>query len=62
SPYRVREKKEQDAVDFRRIARANHNRLDQAALCRLAAIVWEKGDEEIEIFVQIAISDEPFPI
>ena len=62
SPYRVREKKEQDAVDFRRIARANHDQLDRIALCRLAAIVWEKGAAEIERFVDIAISDEPFPI
>ena len=62
SPNRVRDRKEQDAVDFRRIARANHDRLDATALGRLAALVWENGAEEIVRFVEIALSDEPFPI
>ena len=62
SPHRVRDRKEQDAVDFRRIVRANHHRLDATALRRLAALVWERGGEEIGRFVEIALSDEALPI
>lgn len=62
SPHRVREKKEYDAGDFRRIARANHERLRHHDLRRLAALVWEGGGDEIDRFIQIALSDEPFPI
>ena len=62
SPYRARDRKEQDAVDFRRLARANHERLDTAALRRLAALVWENGAEEIGRFIEIALSDEAFRI
>jgi len=62
SVFRDRGKKEYDAADFRRIVRANHDRLDDDALSHLAALVWENGAEEIERFISIAISDEPFPI
>jgi hypothetical protein len=62
SPHRDRDKKEQDAVDFRRLVRANHDRLRHDDLRRLASLVWERGDEEIERFVAIALSDQPFPI
>ncbi len=62
SPYRAREKKEYDAGDFRRLARANHEQLDYDALGRLAALVWENGAEEIGRFVEIALSDEAFRI
>lgn len=62
SPFRERDKKEQDAVDFRRLARANRDHLSSGDLRRLAGLVWEGGADEIERFVQIALSDEPFPI
>ena len=62
SPNRDRDKKEQDAVDFRRLARSNYDRLQQEQLQRLAGLVWEGGGDEIERFVKIALSDEPFPI
>jgi hypothetical protein len=62
SPHRDRDKKEQDAVDFRRVARANRNRIRPDDLHRLASLVWEGGADEIDRFVQIALSDEPFPI
>jgi len=62
SPYRDRDKREQDAVDFRRVARANRDRLRHDDLRRLAALGWEGGADEIGRFVQIALSDEPFPI
>ena len=62
SPHRDRDKKEYDIGDFRRIVRANHDRLDATALDRLAGLVWENGAEEIKRFVAIALSDKPFPI
>ncbi|MGD9635336.1 MAG: hypothetical protein AB7G28_01025 [Pirellulales bacterium] len=62
SPYRDRDKKEQDAVDFRRLARANREQVRLPDLRRLAELVWEGGAAEIERFVEIALSDEPFPI
>jgi hypothetical protein len=62
SPHRDREKKEYDAGDFRRLVRANHARLQHDVLRRLAGMVWENGADDIERFVEIAQSDEPFPI
>ncbi len=62
SPFRDREKKEYDAGDFRRLAKANRERIREDDLRRLAGLVWEGGADEIGRFVQIALSDEPFPI
>lgn len=62
SPHRDRDKKEQDAVDFRRLVRANHEQIRHDDLKRLAALVWERGAEEIGQFVATALSDRPFPI
>ena len=62
SDFRDRDKKEQDAVDFRRMVRVNHDRIDRGALRRLADEVWEGGAEEIERFLEIALSDQPFPM
>jgi hypothetical protein len=62
SPHRDREKREYDAGDFRRLVRANRDRMRRDDLRRIAALVWEGGADEIERFVQIALSDEPFPI
>lgn len=62
SPHRDRDKKEQDAVDFRRLVRANRDRIRHDDLRRLAALIWENGADEIERFVQIALSDEAFPV
>jgi hypothetical protein len=62
SPHRDRDKKEQDAVDFRRLVRANHERIRDDDLRRLAALIWEGGADDVTRFVQLAMSDEPFPI
>jgi hypothetical protein len=62
SPFRDREKKEYDAGDFRRLAKANRDRIREDDLRRLAGLVWEKGAEEIGRFIEIALSDQPFPI
>ena len=62
SPYRDREKKDYDAADFRRLVRANHDRIRKDDLHRLAGLVWEGGADDIDRFIQIALSEEPFPI
>jgi hypothetical protein len=62
SPHRDREKREYDAGDFRRLVRANADHLRIDDLHRLANLVWEGGAEEIDRFVEIALSDEAFPI
>jgi hypothetical protein len=62
SAHRDWEKKEQDAVDFRRIVRANRNSINFDDLRRLGGEVWDGGAAEIERFVEIALSDKPFPI
>ena len=62
SPHRDREKKEYDAGDFRRLARANYDQIKEADLRRLAGLIWEGGADEAMRFVEIALTDEPFPI
>jgi hypothetical protein len=62
SPHRDREKKEYDAGDFRRLVRANRDRIRRADLHRLAGLVWEGGAEEIDRFIEVALSDKPFAI
>jgi hypothetical protein len=62
SAFRDRDKKEQDAVDFRRLVRANFDQLKHEDLRRLAGLIWESGADEIDQFVQTAVTDKPFPI
>jgi hypothetical protein len=62
SPHRDRDKREQDAVDFRRLVRANHDRIQMEVLRRLAGLVWVGGADDIVRFIEIALSDKPFPI
>ncbi|NOX54894.1 MAG: hypothetical protein GXP27_10755, partial [Planctomycetes bacterium] len=62
SVHRSREKKEYDAGDFRRMVLANRDRIRRDDLRRLADEVWEGGGEEIERFLDIAVSDQPFPV
>lgn len=62
SDFRDREKKEYDAADFRRMARANYADVDRKRLRRLGELVWEGGGEELERFLEIAPKDEPFPL
>jgi len=62
SIFRIRDKKEFDAGDFRRMVRANHERINLNDLRRLADQVWERGGEEIEQFIDTALTDAPFPI
>jgi hypothetical protein len=62
SQHRDWDMKEQDAGDFRRMVRANHQRIQRDELRRLADEVWEGGGAEIDRFLEIALSDQPFPI
>ena len=62
SPHRSKEKKEQDAVDFRRIARANQHDIDRNKLASLGNQVWEGGGTEILRFIDLTLSDQPLPI
>jgi hypothetical protein len=62
SPHRDREKREYDAADFRRLARANRGGIRNDDLRRIAELVWEGGADEIGRFIEIALSDAPFPI
>jgi hypothetical protein len=62
SAYRDREKKEYDAGDFRRLVRANYDQLKRDDLRRLAGLIWEGGADEIDKFVETAVTDKAFPI
>lgn len=62
SPNRSREKKEQDAVDFRRIIRANHQKLDREILQALGNEIWENGGEDLMKFIELTLQDKPLPI
>lgn len=56
------EKKEYDAGDFRRIVRANRDSIDLKSLRSLASQVWSDGADEIERFLDIAMSNKPFAL
>lgn len=60
SQYRSIERKEYDSGDFRRIVKANYDRIDRESLRLLARQVWENGAKEIEDFLEVAISQKPF--
>jgi hypothetical protein len=62
SPFRSRDDKRQDSADFSRLVNANRDRIRGDDLRRLAGLVWERGADEIGRFVEIALSDQPFPI
>ena len=62
SPHRDVDKREQDAVDFRRMVRANHQRIRLDVLRHLADEVWDGAGKDIERFAQIALTNSPFPV
>jgi len=62
SPNRSRDKKSYDAGDFRRMVKANHQRVDRLMLSELASQVWEKGSEEILNFIELTLNDQPLPV
>lgn len=62
SEERSRDKKEIDCADFRRITRPNRDRIDIPSLRQLAEELWVGGGDDIVRFLDIAVSEEPFPI
>ncbi|MCY2974569.1 MAG: hypothetical protein NTW52_07860 [Planctomycetota bacterium] len=62
SPHRSRDKKEQDAVDFRRIVRANHTKIDRQILFLLGNQVWDQGGPDVLRFVDLTLADQPLPV
>jgi hypothetical protein len=62
SPFRARDDKRQDSADFSRLVNANRDRIRIDDLRRLAHLIWEGGADEIVSFIEIAVSDKPFPI
>ncbi len=61
SPHRTWDKKQQDAVDLRRVIKANIKAIDREKLIALSSQVWERGGEDISRFLDLAVADKPFP-
>jgi hypothetical protein len=61
SRYRAYVDKEQDKGDLRGLVKANRDRIRDADLRRLAGLVCENGADEICRFIELALSDQPFP-
>lgn len=61
SPYRQWERKQQDAVDLRRIMMPNHETLDRNLLKALGDLVYPDGGKELLEFLELAILQKPFP-
>lgn len=61
SPYRSIEKKEFDAGDLRFLIKTNIKQINRDSLISLASEVWERGGEDILKFLDLALTDKPFP-
>jgi hypothetical protein len=44
------------------MVRANYEQIRRHDLRRLAGQVWDEGSVEVERFLEIAMSDNPFPV
>lgn len=62
SPNRSRDRKEQDAVDFRRVIRAGHQTINKERLTELANQILEQGGQEILDFIRLTLDDTPLPV
>ena len=62
SPYRLFVRKQQDAVDFRRIVQANSQRVDRDIAHELAELIFPGGGDDILEFIDCSINDLPFEI
>ena len=60
SPHRSFDKKEQDAVDLRRLIKANLGDIDMSVLQQLAGEIWDEGADDIMRFVERTKTDRPF--
>ena len=61
SPFRDWDKKQQDAVDLRRLIKTNQTSIDREKMTTLATEVWEQGGQEITAYFDLALRDQPFP-
>ncbi len=61
SPHRSWDKKQQDAVDLRRIIKGNEKSIDRERLRALGDLVWERGGADVLHFIELALQDQPFP-
>ena len=55
-------KKLQDSLDFRLIAVPNREAINVSELHRLAEFVYLGGGDEIVHFLELAMTDQPFPV
>jgi hypothetical protein len=62
SPWRKREDKHQDAVDFARAYKENRAAIDRALLVDLASRAHERGREEFDRFLRAIERDEPITL
>ncbi len=62
SPYREWVRKQQDAVDFRRIVLPDHDLVDHKEAHRLGELIFPGGGDELLEFIQLAIDQKPFPV
>ncbi len=62
SPYRLFERKQQDAVDFRSIVKGNPTRINRDLAHHLAELIFPGGGEEILEFIDLSLNDKPFPV
>lgn len=62
SPYREWVRKQQDAVDFRRIVLPDHHRIDRDETHRLGELIFAGGGDELLEFIQLTIDQKPFPV
>lgn len=62
SPNRSIDRKEYDAGDFRRLVKANKEKIDFESLRELASLVHEKAKTEIVQLIDQAINDQRFTI
>ena len=62
SVFRDQEKKEYDAGDFRRIVKANRADIDVPELRRLAEQIWQGAADDIERFLELAMTGKPFSV
>ena len=62
SPHRGIDKTEQDAVDLRRLLKANHERVQLDLLQSLAEEIWLGGGADILDYLNRAIEDKTFDV
>ncbi len=62
SPYREWIRKQQDALDLRRLILPEPGRIDRVEAHRLGELIFPGGGDELLEFIQLAIDQKPFPV